>query len=277
MILHAIFVFFVLFVEENKEPRMSVLDLFRLNGKTALVTGCRRGIGLALATALAQAGADIVGCDISALGPDEEVAQRVTAAGRRFIGYGCDFSDRKSLYQWITQVKAEAPPIDILMNNAGMTLRKPAAEHPDEYWDQVLEVNLTAQFILAREFGKEMLARGHGKIIFTASLMAFQGGINQPSYTASKGAVGRLAMALANEWAGRGVNVNAMAPGYIATDLNVALRNDPQRCGALMERIPAGRFGTPDDLQGIAVFLASEASNYVDGTIIPIDGGWMGR
>jgi 2-deoxy-D-gluconate 3-dehydrogenase len=164
-----------------------------------------------------------------------------------------------------------------LLNNAGTILRAPAAEHSDAFWDKVLEVNLSAQFVLSRELGKEMLARGAGKIIFTASLLTFQGGVTVPGYAASKGGIGQLTMALANEWAGKGVNVNAIAPGYIDTDNTEALRNDPVRSQQILARIPAGRWGKPDDFKGPAVFLASAASDYVHGTILVVDGGWMGR
>jgi 2-deoxy-D-gluconate 3-dehydrogenase len=174
-------------------------------------------------------------------------------------------------------VKGECPPIDILVNNAGTIMRKPAAEHPDEYWDQVIGVNLNSQFLLAREFGRDMLERGSGKIIFTASLLSFQGGITVPGYAAAKGGVAQLTKALANEWAGRNVQVNANAPGYIATDNTAALRADPVRNPAILARIPAGRWGDPGDLAGAVVFLASRASDYVSGTILTVDGGWMGR
>ncbi|MBM4332347.1 MAG: SDR family oxidoreductase [Deltaproteobacteria bacterium] len=256
---------------------MDNLSQFRLDGKVALVTGCRRGIGRAFAQALAEAGADIVGVSTSLEPSGSEVEKDVIARGRKFKGYACDFSDRKALYAFIEQVKKDIPSLDILVNNAGIILRKPAAEHPDDYWDRVIEVNLNAQFILAREFGKDMVARGKGKIIFTASLLTFQGGITVPGYAASKGGVGQLTMALANEWAGKGVNVNAIAPGYIATDNTTALRADPVRNEQILARIPAGRWGTPDDLKGVVVFLSSEAANYVHGAIITVDGGWMGR
>lgn len=256
---------------------MSILDLFRLDGKTALVTGCRRGIGKAMAAALADAGAGIVGVSATLETTGSDVEKEVTSFGRSFRGYACDFADRRALYAWIERVKAECPPIDILVNNAGTILRQPAAEHPDEYWDRVVEVNLNAQFVLSREIGKEMVARGWGKIIFTASLLTFQGGITVPGYAASKGGIGQLTMALANEWAGRGVNVNAIAPGYIATDNTAALRADPQRSPAILARIPAGRWGRPEDFQGVVVFLASPASDYLHGTIVTVDGGWMGR
>ncbi len=256
---------------------MSILDQFRLDGKTALVTGCRRGLGRAFAQALAEAGADIVGVSASLEPSGSEVEKDVTSVGRQFKGYRCDFSDRRALYAFIERVKQECSPIDILVNNAGTILRRPADEHPDEYWDQVIEVNLSAQFILAREFGKEMLARGKGKIIFNASVLTFQGGILVPSYAASKGGIGQLTMALANEWAGRGVNVNAIAPGYMVTDATTTLWEDAERNAQILARIPAGRWGAPEDLKGAVVFLSSEASNYVHGTILTVDGGWLGR
>lgn len=256
---------------------MSILQAFSLQGKTALVTGCKRGIGKAVALALAEAGADIVGVSASLESSGSAVEREVIALGRKFTGYTCDFADRSALYSFIAEVKKNHPTIDILFNNAGTILRKPAAEHPDEYWDKVMEVNLNAQFILSREIGREMIARGYGKIIFTASLLTFQGGINVPGYAASKGGIGQLAKALANEWAPKGVNVNAIAPGYISTDNTEALRADADRSAAILARIPAGRWGQADDLQGAAVFLASAASDYVSGIVLPVDGGWLGR
>ncbi len=256
---------------------MTVLDEFRLDGKVALVTGCRRGIGKAMALALAEAGADIVGVSRTPDADGSEVENEVLARGRKFKAYACDFADRAALYAFIRQVQADFPVIDILVNNAGIILRKPAAEHPDEYWDAIVKVNLDAQFILSREIGKRMVERGSGKIIFTASLLTFQGGILVPSYAASKGAIGSLTKALANEWAGKGVQVNAIAPGYVATDNTTALRSDPKRSAAILERIPAGRWGQPEDFRGAVVFLASPASNYVNGAILMVDGGWMGR
>ena len=253
-----------------------ILDQFKLDGKTALVTGCRRGIGRGIALGLAEAGADIIGVSAQ-LEPGSEVEREVTALGRKFHAYNCDFSDRKALYAFIAKVKAEHPQIDILFNNAGSILRRPAAEHPDEYWDRIIETNLSAQFVLAREFGKEMIARGAGKIVFTCSLLTFQGGINVPGYAASKAGVGELVMALSNEWAKSGVTVTGIAPGYLATDHTQALRDDPERSRAILERIPAGRWGTPEDFKGVAVFLASAASSYVNGAIYLVDGGWMGR
>ena len=256
---------------------MRATPMFDLSGKTALVTGCRRGIGAAMAVALAEAGADIVGVSAQ-LEPDGgAVGRQIAALGRRFQGYACDFADRPALYAFLEDVQAGAPKIDILVNNAGAILRRPAAEHPDEYWDKIIEINLSAQFVLTREIGKQMVERGRGKIIFTASLLTFQGGINVPGYAASKAGIGSLVKAFANEWAGRGVCINAIAPGYITTDNTEALRNDPDRSQQILARIPAGRWGDPDDFQGAAVFLASAASDYVHGTILTVDGGWMGR
>lgn len=250
---------------------------FDLSGKIALVTGCKRGIGKAMALALAEAGADIIGVSASLEATGSEVEREVTALGRSFTAYTCDFGDRAALNTFITQVKAAHPVIDILVNNAGSILRKPAAEHPDEYWDKIIEVNLNSQFVLSREIGRDMVDRGSGKIIFTASLLTFQGGITVPGYAASKGAIGQLTKALANEWAAHGVNVNAIAPGYIATDNTEALRNDPTRASQILARIPAGRWGSPEDFKGPTLFLASDAANYVHGTILTVDGGWMGR
>lgn len=170
-----------------------------------------------------------------------------------------------------------SPPLDILVNNAGTIKRAPALEHEDAIWDEVLETNLTAPFILSREIGRRMITNGGGKIVFTASLLTFQGGVNVPGYAASKSGIGRLTMALANEWAGKNINVNAIAPGYIATDNTEALRNDPVRSKAILDRIPAGRWGTAEDFAGAAVFLASAASSYMNGHTIVVDGGWMGR
>ncbi len=256
---------------------MSILDQFKLDGKVALVTGCKRGIGRAMAVALAEAGADIIGVSATLELAGSDISEDIEEMGRKFTAYQCDFSDRSSLYAFIQSVKRAHPTIDILVNNAGAILRKPAAEHPDEYWDKIVEVNQSAQFILSREFGKEMIARGKGKIIFTASLLTFQGGITVPGYAASKGAIGQLTMALANEWASKGVNVNAIAPGYIATDNTTALRADENRSASILARIPAGRWGTPDDFKGITVFLASPASDYMHGAVILVDGGWLGR
>ena len=256
---------------------MKSLDRFNLEGKTALVTGCKRGIGKSLAVGLAEAGADIVGVSATLEHSGSDVETEVLALGRSFSGYACDFSDREALYRFINEVNSDHPTIDILVNNAGTILRKPAVDHPDEYWDKVIEVNLNAQSVLSREIGKGMIERGSGKIIFTASLLTYQGGITVPGYAASKGGIGQLTMALANEWASKGINVNAIAPGYIATDNTEALRNDPERSASILSRIPAGRWGQADDFKGPAVFLASQASDYMHGTTMLVDGGWMGR
>lgn len=252
-----------------------ILDKFKLDGKTALVTGSNQGIGQAYAKALAEAGADIIG--VSYQSDFTETEKIINSAGRNFNSYVADFSDRKSLYDFINSVKSDFNKIDILVNNAGMILRKPISEHPDEYWDKVIDVNLSAQFILTREFGKDMAERGYGKIVFIASLLSFQGGITVPSYAASKGGVKQLTMAFANEWASKGVTVNAIAPGYIATENTKALREDEVRNKSILDRIPAGRWGTPDDLMGTIVFLCSDASNYLNGSVVTVDGGWMGR
>jgi 2-deoxy-D-gluconate 3-dehydrogenase len=255
---------------------MSGHSLFDLSGKTALVTGAKRGIGRAIAEGLASAGADIIGVSAT-LGPDSEVEQTITAMGRSFRGYACDFSDRAALTAFAASLETDGIAPDILVNNAGTIARKPAAHHEDALWDKVIETNLTAQFVLGREIGRGMIERGSGKIIFTASLLTFQGGINVPGYSASKGGIGQLTKALANEWASHGVNVNAIAPGYIATDNTQALQDDPVRSKSILERIPAGRWGKPEDFAGPAIFLASAAADYVHGEILTVDGGWMGR
>ncbi|MGQ9919326.1 MAG: SDR family oxidoreductase [Bryobacteraceae bacterium] len=256
---------------------MSVLNLFRLDGKLALVTGCRRGIGFAIAGALAEAGADVAGVSRSLEDDGGSIGERVRALGRRFFPYRSDLADRAALRGLLARLAAELPPIDILINNAGAILRAPAVAHPDEAWDAILATNLTAPWMLARAIGRTMVERRSGKIVFIASLLSFQGGILVPSYAASKGGVAQLVKALANEWAPFGVCVNAIAPGYIATDNTAALRDDPVRGPAILSRIPAGRWGEPGDLAGAAVFLASRASDYVHGSILVVDGGWLSR
>ena len=256
---------------------MNVLKQFDLTGKTALVTGCNKGIGKGMAIGLAEAGADIIGVSASLELTGSEIEKEVIALGRKFKAYQADFSDRKSLYSFIEKALIENASIDILVNNAGTIMRAPAAEHPDEYWDKVTTINLDAQFILARETGKRMLQRGSGKIIFTCSLLSFQGGIDVISYAASKGALGSVVKGLSNEWANRGINVNGIAPGYIATDNTKSLQDDPVRNKAISDRIPAGRWGSPEDFKGAVVYLASDAASYVHGEILTVDGGWMGR
>ena len=249
---------------------------FELSGRTALVTGCRRGIGRAAVVALARAGADIVGVSAS-LGPGDEVADDVAAVGRRFSPYRCDLGDRRAVHRLVATLASDVPRLDILVLAAGTIERRPAADHGDELWDRVLEVNLTAQFVLARALGRRMVDQGSGKIVFVASLLSFQGGVTVPGYAASKGGIAQLTKALANEWASHGVNVNAVAPGYIATDNTQALRDDEVRSRQILERIPAGRWGDPEDVAGAFVFLASPASDYVHGIVLPVDGGWLAR
>lgn len=251
------------------------MNPFDLTGRLAVVTGAKRGIGFAMAEALAAAGADVIGVSATIEPEGSLIEQRVTALGRSFKALRADFGDPEAVAALAETLAAE--PVDILVNNAGTIRRAPAAEHSDEFWNEVLQVNLTSQFALARAVGRSMLERGHGKIIFTASLLSFQGGINVPGYAAAKSGIAGLTRALANEWTARGVTVNAIAPGYIATDNTQALQDDPDRSKAILERIPAARWGRPDDLAGATVFLASGAADYVSGTVIPVDGGWLGR
>ncbi len=249
-------------------------ELFDLTGSLAVVTGASRGIGLAMATALAQAGADIIGVATD-LRPGSAVETAVHDAGRAFDALSCDFSDEAAVLALADELSSR--PIDILVNNAGTIKRAPAAEHPLEWWDEVLRVDLTSQFVLTQAVARGMLERGHGKVIFTASLLSFQGGINVPGYAAAKSGIAGLTRALANEWTSRGVTVNAIAPGYIATDNTQALQDDADRSRSILERIPAGRWGLTSDLAGATVFLSSPASDYVSGVVLPVDGGWLGR
>jgi 2-dehydro-3-deoxy-D-gluconate 5-dehydrogenase len=251
------------------------LTLFDITGRVALVTGARRGIGFAMAEALAAAGADIVAASARMEESGSEIERRVRGLGRSFEGHRVDFADRAAVSEFGRLMNDR--PIDILVNNAGTIARTPAAEHSDADWDRVLTVNLTSQFALTRELGRGMLERGAGKVIFTASVLSLQGGILVPSYAAAKSGIAGLTRALANEWAAHGVNVNAVVPGYIATDINRVLQEEPARHREILERIPAGRWGAPEDLAGVTVFLASPASAYVHGALIPVDGGWLGR
>jgi 2-deoxy-D-gluconate 3-dehydrogenase len=248
-----------------------------LTGRTALVTGASRGLGRAIAHGLARAGADIVAVSASQQSQGSEIQELVENTGRRFVGRACNFGERAQTYALVDWLDSEGHDIDILVNNAGTIRRAPAAEHSDDDWDAVLEINLTAPFVLAREVGKSMLDRGQGKVIFVSSILGFQGGVTVPGYASTKSAVIGLTKALANEWAGHGVNVNAIAPGYMRTDNTQVLQNDAVRSEAIRDRIPAGDWGTPDDIAGTAVFLASPASDYVHGSVITVDGGWMGR
>lgn len=253
------------------------MNPFDLTGRLALVTGASRGIGLAVAEALAAAGADIVGVSAHLEPAGSEVEKRVRASGRSFAAYQADFTDRTAVAALADAIARDGHRVDILVNNAGTIRRAPAAAHTDEDWDDVLQVNLTAQFTLTRAVAAPMLERRRGKIIFTASMLSFQGGVHVPGYAAAKSGIAGLTRALANEWAARGVNVNAVAPGYIETDNTAALRTDPDRNEAILARIPAGRWGTPADLGGAFVFLSSAASDYVHGTVLPVDGGWLAR
>ena len=251
------------------------MTLFDLTGSTAVVTGASRGIGFAMAEALAAAGADIIGVSASLAESGSAIEAAVTRQGRSFTGIAADFGDRAAVEDLAARL--EGTRVDILVNNAGTIERAPAADHPLDAWDRVLAVNLSSQFVLTQAIGRGMLARGRGKIIFTASLLSFQGGINVPGYAAAKSGIAGLTRALANEWTAAGVTVNAIAPGYIATDNTQALRDDPDRSAAILSRIPAARWGDATDLAGATVFLASAASDYVSGIVLPVDGGWLGR
>jgi 2-deoxy-D-gluconate 3-dehydrogenase len=255
---------------------MAVLDLFRLDGKVALVTGAARGLGQAMATALAEAGADIVALDRSGCGESSEAIQ---ASGRCCQSIQCDLLEATpaGLEEVVQQVVREMGRLDILVNNAGIIRRAPLLEFSEQDWDDVLQINLKALFFLSQAAARVMVKQGSGKIINVASLLAFQGGILIPSYTAAKSGVAGLTRALANELAGKGITVNAIAPGYMATDNTAPLRANPQRSQAILERIPAGRWGEPQDLQGVTVFLASAASDYMNGSVLPVDGGWLAR
>lgn len=250
---------------------------FDLSGQVAVVTGARRGIGAGIAEALAAAGADIVGVSASMEDSGSPVQKAVESYGRTFTPYRVDLSDRDAVARLTERITADHGTVDILVNNAGDIRRSPAVSYTDEDWDHILQVDLTAQFVLARNLGRRMVDRGRGKIIFTASLLSFQGGINIVAYTAAKSGIAGIVKALANEWASHGVNVNAVAPGYITTDNTAPLRADPDRFKAISDRIPAGRWGTPADIGGAVAFLASRAADYVHGVTLPVDGGWLGR
>ena len=250
-------------------------DLFQLDGQVAIVTGCNTGLGQGMAVALAEAGADIVGINQSA--PDA-TRQAVEATGRRFLDLRADMADIARIPSLITQALALSGRIDILVNNAGIIRREDAVDFGERDWDEVIDVNLKSAFFLAQAMAKLCIAQGRGgKIINVASMLSFQGGIRVPSYTASKSGVMGLTKALANEWAAHGINVNAIAPGYMATNNTAALRADEARNAAITARIPTGRWGTPADMAGPVVFLASQASNYVNGYTLAVDGGWLAR
>jgi 2-deoxy-D-gluconate 3-dehydrogenase len=252
-------------------------DPFRIDGKVALVTGASRGLGAATAVALAAAGADVA--LHSNERPAADTAERIArCTGRKMASFTADLADRAAADRLFADALSHFGHIDILVNNAGIIRRKAAAQHPDEDWDTVLEVNLSNAFRLCRAMGRHLIERkSPGKIVNVASLLSFQGGITVPGYAAAKGGLVQLTKALANEWAALGINVNAIAPGYMTTDNTTALREDPQRHRQITERIPAGRWGSPEDIGGAAVFLASRASDYVHGHVLVVDGGWMGR
>jgi 2-deoxy-D-gluconate 3-dehydrogenase len=259
----------------SSAPR-SGLDNFRLDGQVALVTGASAGLGAAMAVALADAGADVA-VHGNSRSPADTCA-RITALGRRAWSVTGDLGDRAVSSRLVGEVAAGLGRFDILVNNAGLIRRTAAADYSDEDWDRVIEVDLTSAFRLARAAGSHMIAAGHGgRIVNIASILAFQGGVTVPAYAAAKGGLAQLTKALANEWASKGINVNAIAPGYIETDVTTALRADPVRNRQILDRIPAGRWGQPDDLAGAVVFLASPSARYVHGHVLAVDGGWMGR
>lgn len=254
----------------------SLPESFRLDGQTALVTGASFGLGFGMATGLAEAGADIVAVSRK-LENLRDVEQAVTGMGRKCLPIACDVGNRTQVASMAKRAADHFGKIDILVNNAGIIRRTPAAEFSESDWQDVLDVNLNGVWYCCQEVGRGMVARKHGKIINIASVLSYQGGVTVPSYAASKGALAQLTQALANEWASQGVNVNGIAPGYCVTDNTEALRNDPDRSKAILARIPAGRWGLPEDLKGAAVFLASKASDYVHGHLLVVDGGWLGR
>jgi 2-dehydro-3-deoxy-D-gluconate 5-dehydrogenase len=249
---------------------------FGLHGKVALVTGSSRGLGRAMALALARAGAEVI-VNARTAGSIAPVVAEIAAAGGKATGFAADLGDRAQVESLLERAIGWQGRLDILVNNAGIIKRTPAAQHSDADWDAVLGVNLDGVFTACRAAGRHMLARGSGKIVNIASLLTFFGGITVPGYAASKGAVGQLTKALSNEWAARGVQVNAIAPGYMRTDNTAALQADPVRSKEILARIPANRWGEPSDLEGAVVFLASPASDYLSGHIMAVDGGWCGR
>ena len=253
-----------------------ILDLFKLDGKVALVTGAGRGLGQAMAIALAEAGADVAGLDIL---PLDDTAARVQALGRRFLPLNTNLlkAHAEDMTKVVEQVVDGLGSLDILINNAGIIRRAPVLEFTEKDWDDVIQINLKAVFLISQAAGQVMAERGKGKIINIASMLSFQGGIRIPSYTASKSGVAGLTRLFANELAAKGLNVNAIAPGYMATDNTAPLRADANRAPAILSRIPAGRWGEPVDLMGAVVFLASSASDYMNGAIVPVDGGWLTR
>ncbi len=249
-----------------------ILDQFRINGQVAVVTGATKGIGKVIAQALAEAGADIA---VVSRNPDKGIEEAVLALGRRYLHYAADLTDRNQTRSVAPMILKEMGDINILVNNSGIIRRAPAAEYSEEDWDATLEIDLTAAFILSQACGQIMLKEGRGKIINIASVLAFQGGINVVSYASAKHGVVGLTKAFANDWASKGVNVNAIAPSFFVTEMTTALQNDPQRSQSITARTPAGRWGAPEDIAGAALFLASPASDFVHGVVLPVDGGWL--
>jgi len=247
---------------------------FSLEGKVALVTGANTGLGQGIALALAQAGADIAAAGIQA---PTETEEKVKALGRRFVAIEANLISIEPVQRVLDETLAGLGRLDILVNNAGLIRRADAVDFSEQDWDDVMNVNIKSAFFMAQAAGRHFIAQGSGKIINIASMLSFQGGIRVPSYTASKSGIAGITRLLANEWGAKGVNINAIAPGYMATDNTAQLRADAARNQSILERIPAGRWGVPEDLGGTAVYLASSASDYVNGTVIPVDGGWLAR
>ena len=249
-----------------------ILDRFLLNGKIAVVTGGTKGMGKAMALALAEAGADIAAVSRR---PDPDLEKAILALGRQYLHHSADLTKREETRKVIPAIVEKMGDVDILINNAGIIRRSPAIEHSEGDWDATLEIDLTATFILSQTAGQVMLKKGKGKIINVASVLAFQGGLNVAGYVSAKHGVAGLTKALANDWASKGVNVNALAPSFFTTELTEAIQKDPERSKSITARTPAGRWGTPEDIAGAAVFLASPASDFINGVILPVDGGWM--
>jgi 2-deoxy-D-gluconate 3-dehydrogenase len=249
-----------------------ILDKFRVDGKVALVTGGTKGLGKAIALALAEAGADVA---VVSRTPDADVEKAILRLGRRYIHHAADLIQREHTRRVIPAIVEKMGDLDIMVNNAGIIRRWPVLEYPESDWDATLEIDLTATFILSQTAGQVMMRKGRGKIINVASILAFQGGLNVVAYAVAKHGVAGLTKALANDWANKGINVNAIAPSFFGTELTAALQADPDRSKSITARTPAGRWGTPEDIAGAAVFLASPASDFVHGVILPVDGGWM--
>ena len=249
-----------------------ILDKFRLDGKIGVVTGGTKGIGKAIALAFAEAGADIA---VVSRSPNPDIEKVILDLGRKYIHHAADLTEREQTRNVIPAIVKRMGEVDILVNNAGIIRRSPAVEHSEDDWDSTLEIDLTATFVLCQAAGKIMLKKGEGKIINIASALAFQGGINVTAYTSAKHGVVGLTKALANDWASKGINVNALAPSFFTTEFTEAIQKDPERSKSITARTPAGRWGTPEDIAGAALFLASPASDFIHGVVLPVDGGWL--